>query len=440
MSTRKEQCKYSSTKNIIACLVGTCIILAIRDVTVAFRTIENAHHDFDDAVGGSSFFTIDIDDSPHSSIGAFNNSNISNNHGKNETTGSSAPHDGDPATRTNELGTDLKEQRPTKDTKDIISRDILDELDVLSGGPDAKTLECPEPLVPFQNIIVRDPDHATITSTRKIPRILHFSYKSRCLPRDIARNINKWRETLPTYSIFFHDDEAVERMFQQDWTEFPRLHKAMRCVIYKGAMKIDVWRVLMLYKYGGLYSDIDNWPMKKFKERKIRSDLSFFSLKDSWNRPSQWFMAAEPGHPIMSLAMNTIVENILGLPDITYPDVVFVTGPHAFKAGYEQFVRNGDDSIEHKIVFRNDQVVTGMHNKTAFKSAKKLVEGKFGYKDIVPYNSTLNVTRDIRIDMDGGVGAWQQTMHKHFGHLSIMSCEEYLKSVDNGTISEFQRY
>lgn len=52
-------------------------------------------------------------------------------------------------------------------------------------------------------------------------------------------------------------------------------------------MKIDVWRVLILYRYGGVYSDIDNWPGEKFDEATISPNISGFFLSDAWERPSQ---------------------------------------------------------------------------------------------------------------------------------------------------------
>jgi len=330
-------------------------------------------------------------------------------------------------------------------SKTIKTTDVLTELDILSRGPDdgdagRTTLECPHPLVPSQNVIARDEDDDKLRKGggANIPKILHLSYASRCLPRDIAAIIDRWKQVLPNHSIFFHDDEAVARLFQEEWTEreFPGLHDAMKCVMYKGAMKIDVWRVLMLVKYGGVYSDIDNWPLDAFNEDTIRPDLSAFFLRDGWNRPSQWFMAAEPRHPIMTLSMQYIVGNILSLDNIQQPRVLFVTGPHVVKAGYEKFVRNGNETLDSDTqVFVNNQILTGMHNKTVFKCAREdLIISKHGYNDIVPFNSTLNVTRETRIEMDGGVIHWQKTIYRYKKKIPSISCKAYLEKFGgNGT-------
>jgi mannosyltransferase OCH1-like enzyme len=114
-----------------------------------------------------------------------------------------------------------------------------------------------------------------------IPKIMHFSMQSRCVPRDLLRTLNRWETQLPEHSIFFHDDDAVDRLLSMDWSEFPGFHEGMKCVLYRGAMTIDIWRVLMLWKYGGLYSDIDNWPEDMFTESLIPGNVSAWFLTDS---------------------------------------------------------------------------------------------------------------------------------------------------------------
>jgi len=325
--------------------------------------------------------------------------------------------------------------------------DILHELDVLSGGYRSQDdLKCPHPLVPFHNQIIRvnQTSPSVVDPELKIPRILHVSMKSRCLPRDLARTMDRWKETLPNYSIFFHDDEAVARLIDQDWPQFPDLHRAMRCILYKGAMKIDVWRVLILYKYGGVYTDIDNWPTDKFKESTIRSDLSGFFFQDAYTRPSQWFMAVEPHHPLMGLAMNRIILNVMNLGNLRKPQVVLVTGPHAMKSAYIYFLAptccNG--TVKEQI-FQNDVVLDGILDKKVLKTRHKgLIIIKHQYGDIVPYNATLNVTRQERISMDSGVLHWEKTNFYAAKTLRqtlprvYANCPSYLKAVDTGAIKE----
>ena len=337
----------------------------------------------------------------------------------------------------------------------IKPKDILDELDILStGGLETKSLECPHPLVKFQNVIVRN-NNLNSTSTEqqklKIPKILHVSMKSRCMPRDLAKTLERWQEVLPNYSIFFHDDDAVARLIAEEWHEFPGLQRAMRCVFFKGAMKIDVWRILILYKYGGVYSDIDNYPLSDFDERTIRSDLSAFFFSDPWNRPSQWFMAAEPRHPLMYLTLRQIIKNVMGIGNILRPKVVFTTGPMALKGGYDMFLSSPVRSSNHSLTidrYENDVEINGLFGKSVLKhrlpkrKGKEVIAIKYKYDEIVPFNSTLNVTRSERIEMDSGMQHWTKVEWNRYktmrGSVKQMSCEDYLKKVDEESIEEFK--
>jgi len=359
--------------------------------------------------------------------------------------------------------------------------DILDELDFISGGHKAKDLKCPHPLLPFQNIIVRN----NSTSGSVIPRILHVSMKSRCLPQDLVRTLKKWNQQLPNHSIFFHDDEAVSNFIHQNnnknyddydsnyikninhWEEheFPELRKASQCILYKGAMQIDIWRVLILYKYGGTYTDIDNWPTNQMNESAIAqpyqsynddhnhtstSAPSAYFLIDPANRPSQWFMSIESHHPIMYLAMTQIIQNVFNMEDIRRPRTVFVTGPGAVKDAYFNFIArfccNGATSTKKLSV--NDVPLKGMFGKFVYKSSRKdLINIKYGYKDLVPYvhpdapNITLNVTRESRIEKESGVGHW--TNARKNGSIQLKttvpdkhsSCRNYLHAIENGLIA-----
>lgn len=351
------------------------------------------------------------------------------------------------ATTTSSIGTSTTKRGGHR--KPPSHNDILNELDVLSGGHRSQLdLKCPHPLIPFHNKIIRSNQTSSADTNQelKIPKILHVSMRSRCLPRDLGRSMDRWKEKLPNYSIFFHDDEAVARLIEQDWPQFPNLHTAMRCILYKGAMKIDIWRILILYKYGGVYTDIDNWPTDAFQESTIRSDLSGFFFHDGRQRPSQWFMAVEPVHPFMHLAMSHIIQNVLDMTRLPKPMVTLVTGPNAVKNAYVYFLAptccNGTNIQEE--IFANDVVMTGIMEKKVIKtSAEEFITSKYQYDEIVPYNATLNVTRGDRIAMDSGVDHWEKTnfraakwLRELLPQKKYQSCRNYIWAVDNGVVKE----
>ena len=118
--------------------------------------------------------------------------------------------------------------------------------------------ECPSSLVLVNDTLI-DPELALIGG-RKIPRIVHISSSSRCNVKLFADNIDTWR--LKDHFLFLHDDEAVNQLLYHDWPEFPFLTNIMKCLPEgMGAAWIDLWRLLVLWKYGGIYADIDSSPV-----------------------------------------------------------------------------------------------------------------------------------------------------------------------------------
>ena len=190
--------------------------------------------------------------------------------------------------RTNVTAETVLNQHPQGSSNSVRFPPPIEEL---TGGSDknADTSECEHPFVYVHDIIRDDP----YADGRKIPRYLHLAWVTdgrtgRCLHYIQAQALGKWSEALPSYSIFFHEDEAVERIMKQEyWPEFPHLTNVLQCAQMRGAMLIDVWRILVLYRYGGMYTDIDIWPGPKWRDDTIPGDVDFFSFSDSWSRPTQ---------------------------------------------------------------------------------------------------------------------------------------------------------
>lgn len=209
-------------------------------------------------------------------------------------------------------------------------------LEELTQNPPLGSLDCPNMTSAIYDRVV---DQST--NPNKIPKILHISFKSRCVGTDIfADGIQRWKDELPDYSVYYHDDDAVDRLLQLDWPEFPQLHTAMKCMKYGGAMKSDLWRMLIIYKFGGLYTDIDNAPAQEFQNGTvILPEDTFFASSDGSNRPCQNVFAMEAGHPIAFFTIKMILQNVLDLPKLARPKLVFTTGPNVFWHGYDKYMK-----------------------------------------------------------------------------------------------------
>ena len=91
-----------------------------------------------------------------------------------------------------------------------------------------------------------------------------------------------------------------------------------------GAAQADVWRLLVLQHIGGVYIDIDAHLIYPLSGIIKKSDKELLILKGTENAHTNYFIAMEKNHPILSKAINIILENInndkvLGVFSLTGP-------------------------------------------------------------------------------------------------------------------------
>ena len=189
--------------------------------------------------------------------------------------------------------------------------------------------ECSEGL-----IVVKDSVDSSFFEgkQRKIPKVIHMTSKTRCMTPEFAANVDRWR--FEGHSLFFHDDNAVGRLLNTWWPELPHVYDIKNCMM-PGAAIADVWRYILLWEYGGIYTDIDNAPGPWFWNKTgsaitNTTDALFEQEKDGF--PSQYFFAASPHHPVMYLAVQNALLRVMEAQSIKRQYVPFVTGPGAIKS------------------------------------------------------------------------------------------------------------
>lgn len=175
---------------------------------------------------------------------------------------------------------------------------------------------CPSPLVPVQLISNATADNEPYRQ-RKIPRIIHLTGKTKCLSQAFNNAAQKW-SAFPNFSFYFHDDAAVDALIHgRDWPEFPQLQNTMRCLRNAGgAAMADIWRYLVLYEFGGIYSDMDNYPGVNLENgTAFTPDLDAFFIQEGGGFLSQYFFATSPKHPLMFQAVQDVMNTVHHLED-----------------------------------------------------------------------------------------------------------------------------
>ncbi len=144
-------------------------------------------------------------------------------------------------------------------------------------------------------------------------QLLHQSWKSTTLPHMQTL----WRERCFSdfkgweYKLWTDDDN--EKLIK----DFPLLFHVFKDYKNNKIKKIDAVRYLYLYKYGGIYMDIDFTCLKPLSRLPLRDGVALFgfqsenvkSIYDSKAWVANAFMAAPPFHPFVAFLISHLKDN-----------------------------------------------------------------------------------------------------------------------------------
>jgi hypothetical protein len=168
-----------------------------------------------------------------------------------------------------------------------------------------------------------------------IPKFIFQSWKSNVVEEPICHNVLKWSMLNPEYDYFLFDDKAVARFFEVEYES--AIPKAYSCV-RTGAAKCDVWRLFIIYVFGGIYFDLDAYPTVPFLKwgfgnRTVISGRGCNNKRHPGGCGHQWGLIYSPQHYVMREAIFETLGN-LALREATHVyDVSFHAFYHAWRNG-----------------------------------------------------------------------------------------------------------
>jgi len=164
-----------------------------------------------------------------------------------------------------------------------------------------------------------------------IPRIIWQTYKDPydVLPDYIKETTETWKSLNPEYKYVYMDDtqaaEFVLKEFGEEW------HNIFITAPI-GVMRGDIWRYMVIYKYGGIYADLDCICLKPI-DTWINDEYSLIVCPEHEIDFCQWLFAATPGNQIIKNVLDLIKEAFKD-PDYSNPHFVHaMTGPTIWTAG-----------------------------------------------------------------------------------------------------------
>jgi mannosyltransferase OCH1-like enzyme len=164
-----------------------------------------------------------------------------------------------------------------------------------------------------------------------IPKTIWQTYKD---PFDklqpyMVDAVNTWKHHNPEYEYRYMDDEqAKEFVLKEYGKEWLDIFNSLPV----GVMRGDLWRYMIIYKYGGIYADLDtlcNEPVFNWISNKHKLIVCPENNRDF----CQWTFAASPEHPFIKSVLDYI-KGKLENPNYNIQHFIHEhTGPTAWSNG-----------------------------------------------------------------------------------------------------------
>lgn len=141
----------------------------------------------------------------------------------------------------------------------------------------------------------------------------------------VQSKINKMKEMNPEYNYKLFNDYDMDLFVNQNFEgEISVCYNKLNIIV----AKVDFWRYLVLYKYGGIYLDMDSSIEYPLKELIKNNDEAIITSEGNLKFYVQWALIFKKEHPILKKTIDLIVSNI---KNNTYPnDIMNTTGPGVF--------------------------------------------------------------------------------------------------------------
>mmetsp|Transcript_21798 Transcript_21798/g.46034 ORF Transcript_21798/g.46034 Transcript_21798/m.46034 type:complete len:390 (-) Transcript_21798:243-1412(-) len=193
----------------------------------------------------------------------------------------------------------------------------------------------------------------------RIPRLIFQSWKTNQLRPEVCRLIKRWSDMNPQYDYFLFDDAAADAFIRLEYGN--EIFSSYACVDV-GAAKCDVWRLLIVYLFGGVYFDADVGLQVPFSDwdwgdRDVVTARSCNAKrKHIGGCAHQWGLIYAPFHPVLYAAIRETLSNLAARTATTVYDVSFWSYYNAWRNGpYNQSYMPGwREEMGGRVKFQDD--------------------------------------------------------------------------------------
>jgi mannosyltransferase OCH1-like enzyme len=134
-----------------------------------------------------------------------------------------------------------------------------------------------------------------------IPKIIHQTWKTREIPEQWQNAVRACKATHPDYEYILWTDETMEEFVKTEYPAFFQTYTGYKYDI----QRCDAFRYLVLYKYGGVYLDLDTVCKKKL-DGFLNYDLVLVKSSNISFWYTNSFFMVMPQHPFMKFCIEQL--------------------------------------------------------------------------------------------------------------------------------------
>jgi len=192
-----------------------------------------------------------------------------------------------------------------------------------------------------------------------IEKNLFQTWFTKDLHPNVQQVVDNIKALNPEYAYRIFDDAEMDQFVNEHYPgEIADCYHRLNIIVAKA----DFWRYLVLYKYGGVYLDIDASIDRPLHELMKDADEAIITAEGNPDVYVQWCMMYKKEHPILKRVIEIVVDNI---KNNRYPnDVMNMTGPCALTRAFNeiqsetfgQVFNQRDITRSTDVTFSNDKI------------------------------------------------------------------------------------
>jgi mannosyltransferase OCH1-like enzyme len=175
----------------------------------------------------------------------------------------------------------------------------------------------------------------------------------------VQEKINFYKKINPDYSYNLYTDNDMDNFVNTHYKgEIAECYNKLNIIV----AKVDFWRYLVLYKYGGIYLDMDSSINKPLNELIKDNDEAIITAEGNPSLYVQWALIFSKEHIILKKTIDLIINNI---KNNSYPNNIHkMTGPGVYSDAINEVHREffNNKIINHKEINKNTDITYKNNN------------------------------------------------------------------------------